>query len=266
LGYASFPHPFIAKLKPSALLPLLKTELGGEVELMLISEGYDAFHDYLQKIQADTHGMAMFEHSQKVSAQRDNWWLAFARVEGEIVGLMMYALRGDRIMQYNFRAFRFYYTTSQGKYLLLSWVAQHTDQAGEVEIWMPPWEMPGTWLTDLQITSEPAFVAPMGRVLDVTQINGLQTGEGGFTARVTDPLLSRNQGVWKFETIDGKLQVSAAKEADCDLTIQGLSSLVYGTNDPTDFKIRGWGNPSTQVQDVMRGMFPKTIPFLHEMY
>jgi hypothetical protein len=47
----------------------------------------------------------------------------------------------------------------------------------------------------------------MGRVVDVARIGGMETGPGGFTARVSDPLCPWNEGVWRFETVDGKLQV-----------------------------------------------------------
>jgi hypothetical protein len=55
-------------------------------------------------------------------------------------------------------------------------------------------------------------------------------------------------------------------DADCNLTIQALAALVYGTHDPEDFAIRGWGNPSPEVQAVMREMFPPMQPHLHEYF
>jgi hypothetical protein len=54
--------------------------------------------------------------------------------------------------------------------------------------------------------------------------------------------------------------------ADCDLTIQGLTSLIAGVHDPQDFPLRGWGNPDLDLQSSLREMFPRMNPFMHEMF
>ena len=62
------------------------------------------------------------------------------------------------------------------------------------------------------------------------------------------------------------LQVSKTAQADCELTIQGLSALVSGTHDPQDFPLRSWGNPDPELQAIQRRMFPRLCPFMHEMF
>jgi len=266
LGYLTFPMPLKARLTPLSLAPLLKKDLGGQVEMVLIGDGYDSYRDYLYRLQRYIHGMGIFDHGDKASAQRNNFWLARAKVGGELVGLMMYDLRGEDVGRFNLRAFRFYYNTSQGRYLLLQWIAHHMDQAERAEIWLPPFEHPELWLADIQVITESTIRAPMGRVVDVAKIGGMQAGPGRFTACISDPICPWNAGTWQFETAGGALQVSKAKEADCDLSIQGLTALVYGTHDPGDLAIRGWGNPSLQVQETLRTMFPPMLPYLHEMF
>ncbi len=267
LGYVTFPLPRTAKLAPSALLPLLKEDLGGEIELTLIGDGYDVYRDYLGKLRQRVHGMALFDPSQKASAQqRNNLWLAQARVGGELVGLMLYALKGEPATKFKLRAVRFYYDTSQGRRLLLEWMARHADQANEVEMWLPPFELPETWLADIQVSTESATRAPMGRVVDVANIGGMHTGPGRFAARISDALCLWNEGLWQFETLDGVLHVSQADEADCELSICALAALIYGTHDPDDLAVRGWGNPSLEVQQTMRAMFPPMLPYLHEYF
>lgn len=182
---------------------------------------------------------------------------------------MLYEIQGAELGKFTLRALRFYYDTSQAKYLLLQWIARHVDQAGEAQLWLQPFEQPETWLADMRVTIESQErPAPMARVVDVANIGGLQTGPGCFVARITDPLCPWNDGVWRFETVDGRLHVSPAdtKEADCDLDVQGLTALVYGTHDPADFVVRGWGNPGSITQGVMAGMFPSQLPFLHEHF
>ncbi len=267
LGYVTFPQSRQAIFKPADLRPLFKMELGGEVELALIGEAYDHYWNYALEMQPRVHGMAVFKDSQKESAVQNNrTWLLEARVEGELVGVMGYSLKGDEMMNYTLQASRFYYSTSQGKYLLLEWIARHIDQAGEAIIWFPAYEQPNTWLSDIKPKLEPVFVAPMGRVLDIAGIEGMETGPGSFTAQISDSDCPWNNGIWKFEDASGQLKVTPAQNADYTLTIQGLSALIYGVNDPEDFSFRGWGDPAPEAVHILREMFPPKLPYLHEYY
>ena len=60
LGYVTFPQSRQAIFKPAAMAPLLQDDLGGEVELCLMGEGYDAYNAYVTEMQPGVHGMAMF--------------------------------------------------------------------------------------------------------------------------------------------------------------------------------------------------------------
>lgn len=266
LGYVSFPTPRIAKCKPAALASLLKQDMGGELTLMLIGDGYDIYRTYLCKLQLRTHGLGFFVHGDRARAAQNRSWLALAHVDGELAGLMLYELKGEEVGQFTLRATRFYYDNSRAKYLLLQWIARHVDQAGEAEMWLPATEQPETWLADLQVRTESQVRAPMGRVVDVAHLGGMCTGPGRFSARLRDPLCPWNEGPWQFETVDGHLQVCPASHAECELSIQALSALVYGTHDPGDWPFRGWGNPSPAVQATLRAVFPPLVPYLHEFF
>ena len=266
LGYVTFPQSRKAIFQAADLKPLLKMELDGEVDMYLIGEAYGTYCDYVLKLQSRVHGMATFEDSQEESAKNNRSWLAVAKVDGEVVGVLGYTIKGDEMMNYDLQAVRFYYHTSQGKYLLLDWIARHVDQAGNVQIWLPAYEQPNTWLSDIRPKLEPVFVPPMGRVLDVAGIGGMETGPGSFSAKISDPDCPWNNGIWKFMGDSGTLEVSLAQSADCNLTIQALSALVYGVNDPVDFAIRGWGDPSADMVSVMQTIFPPKLPYVHEYY
>ena len=267
LGYVTFPQTRKAIIKTADLSPILKQDLGGETELSLISDGYDAYRDFTLKMQPNVHGMAVFTDSQKESAAQSNrTWLLQARVNGEVVGVMGYSLKGDEMMNYTLQAPRFYYSTSHGKYLLLEWIARHIDQAGKTEIWLPAYEQPNTWIADISPKLEPVFLAPMGRVLDIPKIEGMKTESGSFCATISDPDCPWNNGSWQFESSGGELVISPAKTADCNLTIQGLSALIFGVSDPEDFAFRGWGEPSPTIITILRTMFPQKLPYLHEYY
>jgi predicted acetyltransferase len=266
LGYITLPLPTIAKVTPSALAPLLGKDLGGTIELKLIGEAFETYREYLTGMRPWVHGMAFFDVGDKIVADRNRQWVALAKVNGEIEGLMLYNLQGEEVTKFNFVAYRFYYTTSRGRYLLLDWVARHIDQADRTEIWLPPYEHPETWLADIQVKIESQVRAPMSRVLNVAEIGGMETGEGSFSVSIIDSICPFNEGKWKLESIEGRLKVSKSNHADCELTIQGITALVFGTHDPHDFWLRGWGNPTSEIQSVMRTMFQPRLPFLHEYF
>ncbi len=266
LGYVAYPLTKIAKFSPQSLSPLLKMELDGEIKLKLISEAYDAYREYLAEMRNRTHGMGFFDFGDRVSANRNLFWVAMAKVGGKTEGLMLYRLLGDEPTKFILMATRFYYLTSRARSLLLNWMARHVDQAEGVEIWLPPDDYPETWLADLQIKIEAADRPAMSRILDVEKIGGMNAGEGSFSARIIDPLCPWNEGVWSFEGWDGELRVTKASRPDCELTIQGLTALVNGMHDPQDFAFRGWGNPDSAMQKVQRVIFPEICPFMHEIF
>jgi predicted acetyltransferase len=210
--------------------------------------------------------MGFFDFGDRAAANRNNLWAALAKFNGNIEGLMLYRIQGEEVTKFNFVAYRFYYQTSRARYLMLNWIARHVDQADRVEIWLPENEYPETWLADIQVKVESAIRAAMSRMLDVEKVGGMDVGEGSFAAQIVDPLCPWNDGMWRFESSGGKLQVSKSSKADCQLTIQGLTALIAGTHDPQDFLLRGWGDPDPALQSVQRGMFPGMRPHLHENF
>ncbi len=263
LGYVTFPQWRKATFAPGPLTPLLKKDLGGTVEMLSIADGFDLYWDFLQEIQARTHGMALAK--PVLMRERNRSWLAVARVDGRVVGTMLYQMAdggGDTLI---FRAERFFYTTVQGRTLLLEWLARHVDQVKEISLVLPPGELPETWCLDLRPTVT-SIEAALGRVLDVTRLAGIAVGPGQFTARITDPFCPWNEGDYRFRSVDGVLEITPAVGADCTLSIEALTGLVYGIRDPEVFALEGWGDPSPEVQASMRAMFPARLPFLHEEF
>lgn len=268
LGYTTFPQPRITSFAPQVLLPLLRVDLEGAVELLSIADGVEPYLAYLEHFQRSHHGFGLFDREQTAGGLRvsNHAWLALARRDARVVGVMTYENQGDprRMLV------RSFYCDDYGaRYLLLEWFARHIDQISEVEVRLLPGELPETWLPDLnpQYRSGPGH-APMGRVLDVARLGGMEVGAGEFVARVRDEQCPWNEGVYQFRAVDGRLQVTpgATDDAACELTIAGLSALIYGTHEPETFALRGWGAPSAALQATLLTMFPPRLPFLHETF
>lgn len=266
LGYVTFPVPRKVSFDPGCLQFIAKHETEADTELVLIGDGFDIYREFLMKIQVEKHGMGLFKDVELLPKQKQSQWLLVVRYQNQVEGVMLYDLKGDFPTAYKLRATRFYYTTSRAKYSHLSWLARHIDQANNIEINLEPTEYPETWLADLRGTIEPVFFAPMGRVIDITGLNGLSVAEGEITVKVIDPDCPWNNGVWRFESENGGLNVAEGVDPGCTLTINGLSALIYGTHDPADFQYLGWGDPSPKMCAEMRRLTPKMVPYLHEMF
>jgi hypothetical protein len=62
------------------------------------------------------------------------------------------------------------------------------------------------------------------------------------------------------------LHVSEGGKADCKITIQALSALIYGSHDPNDFQWRRWGNPSPETIATLQSLFPMMRPYLFVVF
>lgn len=266
LGYVTFPQLRIASFSPANLRPLLRMNLPGSVAHTDMQAGYDDFRSFMQRHQQQVHGMSYFPEGTALRlSDKNDWWLACARDEsGEVIGVFRYRIQdfGGRM-----EIVDFCYSSSQAKYLLLHWIARHIDQVRIAELRLPPDALPETWLSDLEarITTED-WVTPMSRVLTVTGLAGIEVGEGAFSARITDADCPWNEGVYRFSGEAGALQVEPAQKAELELTIQGLTALVYGAHDVMDMPYRGWGQFSVEQADVMQSLFPRRLAHMHEAY
>lgn len=267
LGYVGFPHARLVRFNPLNLAPLLQQSLSGMVELVHFKEGFSIYWDFLQQLQPQIHGFSILsDQLMRRIGDTANLWLAAATdLDGNVVGVMTYRITG---FAKDLRSNSFLYLNSLGKYLLLQWVARHTDQAKMVNLQLPPDQPVETWAFDLNsevytlpISEGPP--TPMGRVAIVEALSGIHTGAGAFTAKVVDADCPWNNGIYCFETVEGQLVVTPAEIADCELSIDGLSALVFCGYNPSDFVYRGWGNPNPDIQAVMRSMFPPAWPYVH---
>lgn len=267
LGYSLFNHIKAVKLKASDMKPLLDKDLSGSVEFLNNQDGWDIGRAFMKQYQAKTHGMALFgDTALDYIYGKDDTWLAIARDEnGTVIGTMTYkitAFKGIFEIKY------FFVENSQARYLLLQFIAKHIDQVVDVHFKrLPAQEFPETWFSDLSTKADPdIWLTPMGRVIDVAQLGGMTVGEGKIDIEVSDDFCEWNNGIFTFTSENGKLLVSEGKSADCQLTIQGLSALIYGTHDPNDFQWRGWGNPSQEHIHTLMSMFPRQSPYLFVVF
>lgn len=268
LGYIQFPQVRTTEFATAGLASLLKQDLPGEIEFVPIKEGYDAYRAFLESLQPEVHGMALRPPLMATQLRDQNkHWLAVARLDGEVRGVMLYQITGFRE---ELRVAAFYARDAAARYLLLLWIARHIDQTKRVWINLPPDQHLETWLYDLevQIHTRKEMPAPMGRIIDAAHLGGMiaPAGSAGaeFTVRLSDPYCPWNNGIFRIEADDGLICVTPTDHPECDLTIEGLAALVFTGADPGSFALRGWGTPPPDTQTAMRALFPPAAPYLHE--
>ena len=271
LGYVNLTLQHWATLSPEGLTPLLKLDLSGEVTRCPADQGISEFDRLARQVQAKTHGMAMYAEPDPNIAIRNNRWIALARSGGKVIAAMMYQIKaGDLPTQALMRCTRFIYLNPLGRTLLLGWIARHVDQVEKAELWLAANDHPESWWTDLKVQFRPAFFTPMGRVLDAAGLAGLPLGKSAdgkqISIQITDPLCPWNEAIWNLKAEDCRLQISKGSQADCQLSIQALTALVYGTLDPDEFACRGWGEPNAAEAEILRSMFSRQDPYMYAVF
>lgn len=266
MGYVSFPQTFSATFAPEALAPILKMNIPGEVKAISLWDAWETYREQIRDFRDITHGMAQLtEASERRQFDKGGQvWLATARRDGQMVGLMTYQLTD---FWGELQASGFHCKDAGARYLLLAWIARHIDQVKSVRLHLHPAEQPELWISDLDVVRRSwDWVTPMGRALDVAGLGGIPVGDGELRIRVRDRQCPWNEGAFQLASDRGPLVVSKANGADLDLTIQGLSALIYGTHDPEVFTYRGWGDPTPEQCAALRRMFPRQLPYLYADY
>jgi predicted acetyltransferase len=265
VGYVTLPQTKQILFSPKCLSPILKMRLDIKYQLANFYDGYEVFRSFCQQIQQFTHGMALFEMPHKEAAKDHEAWLVFAIKGDEIIGAMNYTLK-DQLMNQTLHAYDFLFKNAEGQFALLNWIARHIDQVAKVILTFRPDQTGENFYTDIRPAYQGVFVPPMGRVVTLPSLNGLPCGEGAITVQVMDQNCDWNNGTWQLSGEDGQLQITRSDVPECELSIQGLSALVYGSPDPEEFTLRGWGNPDAKQQAMLQILFPRALPYLHTIY
>lgn len=264
-GYVTFPQARNATFKTANLNDINRLQTTGKVERKLVKENIDRFYNFLLKYQKKKHGIGVFKKRITESLEKANFWIAFANINGRDEGLFMFKTGG---FEKEIDISAFLYLNSNAKYLLLQHLALHVDQFPDVKMRIFADERPESWAYDLgmNISSREWVACAMGRVLDISKIGGMQVGEGEISVNILDEHCPWNNGTWKFTTNKGFLQVEETDSASIEMTIQGISALIYGGIKIEDIIIRGWLECKKEQIDILLSLFPERIPVLYSTF
>ena len=189
--------------------------------------------------------------------------MALAKVGGETVGAMLYNLRDEDDAGRTLEAYRFYNDTSRGA---LSAAAmdrtpmpirpdKRSSGCGASE--------PAGDVVPRSAGHGRVVWGPMARIVDVTGIQGMPVGPPA-SRPISPTSCPWNDGNWRFEAVDGRLRVSRSDTADCELAIQGLTGLVFGTHSAADFAFVAGPSPHARRRRQCRRSSRRAPPYLHE--
>jgi len=279
-GYVPLPSPQVYVIKTSVLSNLIGRDFGGSIERKQLDDSnLDEFYHFIEeKGLQTTHGFSTFTNRatrSRIVWGPEKYWVAYAVVNKKKVGAMVYLTKG----MFECMKIRYFYHfgNSQAKYLLLQWVSIHNDQFPETYFDLPANDRLETWTLDskfkIEQTGTPSHTGGMGRVINVATLSGIKIHSKEenlkFTATISDPQCEWNNGTFSFEVVEGLLQVNAIDSnfaQPFDLTIQGLSSLVFNGAPSGDLVYKHWGNPPKDIQPILDEIFPTVYPCIYERF
>lgn len=238
-GYINLPQSREASFAPGKMKDLKNFEINGEINRELIGNDTDRYFSFLKKYENQTHGSSLFPESSYKRMEKSKLWIIFAKVEGEDRGIMVFETTG---FEKEIKIEEFLYLDSNAKYVLLDHISRHVDQFSKIVMRISPTDRPETWYFDsnVSITSREWVPSAMGRILDINKMGGMNVGEGSISVKLKDPNCNWNEGVWLLSAENHELHVSTTDEFDIEMTIQGLSAVVYGGYELEDLYLRGW--------------------------
>lgn len=268
-GYAGWQVPLWARITPAALTPYLKLEKHGEVKQRLNSDVKDEFFGFLEQAQSEIHGMSSFTRVRfDTGTEKRPLWFMTVHEGDAITGGVGYKLDLDKEVMV---ASAVFWTTMNGKLNVLDFMARHVDQVKQIHMPVREGQHPHMWFSDdgettILSNEDYSWGPPMARIVTLTGLNGIQVGDAEATITVNDSQAPWNNGVWRLSGSGGKLTVTEGGDSGGDVSITGLSAMLFSGLDPLTLPHRGWGSVNAETAEALQTLFPPVMPYLHELF
>lgn len=268
-GYAGWQLPLWARITPAALAPFLKMTKHGTVKHRLTSDVRDEAYAFLQRAQADVHGMACQPRVRfDNGAERHPTWFMSVHEGNEITGGVCYKLDLEKEVM---EAPEVYWSTTNGMLNVLDYMARHIDQVKQIRMPLREGQHPQLWFTDdgettILSNEDYSWGAPMARIVTISGLNGIPVGDAEATITVHDDQAPWNNGRWTLSGKDGVLNIREGGTSGGEVLINGLSSILFSGFDATMLPYRNWGSVDADTAKALQVLFPPVTPYLHELF
>lgn len=272
LGYAKMPPTQMLEVNPKSFADISRP-LGYTV---MREEGESAI-DAWRKL----HLHVIREYHGAVERSENRWHEKTSAIKSKIVvarspqgkpeGFMFYSIKGygeghSWAETGEISIIEFLWSTLEGRDALFSYLYGHADQIVKARMVVSPRTSDYYhWISDIHTPKTTGNIVSMARIINVEEsFKGLSAKlDGEVLIEVTDAQCKWNNGTYKFRCNQGALDVVKVDESSsASLTIEGITSLLYGTLDQNQLKQLGWlrGNLPTELIQ----WFPKETPWLSE--
>ena len=278
LGFVKSQPQLTLEANPSQLKHW-KCPTGYEVERSNFSDGYEKFKAVHDKNAEVMHGSVRRSEKhwkERSIGSRSNLAIAIGE-EGTPEGALEYMTKGymdfgggsePGTMQIRSRL----WFNSKAQSALFNFIYLHADQIVKLRMRV----YPGTdsyfqWLSDHNVISTEGTLPIMVRCVNVKDaLHGTPVyGEGELILQVVDTQCSWNSSRYLLREENGSLQVNEIDEMkqSPQITIEGLSSLVYGTLKVDELRSYGWISNTTNADlELLSNWFPLRYPWMAEQF
>ncbi|HUT79639.1 MAG TPA: GNAT family N-acetyltransferase [Candidatus Bathyarchaeia archaeon] len=276
-GYVNAPPELRMKFNPKFLSRWKAMPEGYKIERLSHEKGFPYLKEVHNKIIPTIHGGVI--RSEKRWKEYDNpspaWYLVIFNPKGEAEAVIKYSQKGFMVdfewsEEGKLTIFESYILTPKARAALYHYLFLHNDQINQIQIPMDeinstlyPWLL-GYYITELSPTN-----IWMGRVVNIQNtLQGLEVKKNGrIKIKITDEQISQNNQTYEFTSKEGALSVKELGENsfDVEMSIKGLSALVYGLLSSEDLEVFEWlKKASKENRSLLNDWFPLEQPRLTE--
>lgn len=268
-GYAGWQAPMWARIDPAGLAPYIKLSKQGTIQHRLSTDAKDDLHTFQQSALHRFHGMSTLGQARFDNGVTDYpTWFMSVHEGDEITGGITYKLDLDKEVM---EARAVFWLTMNAKLHIFDFMARHVDQVKQIRMPILENESPYLWITNddhISMLSDEDYSwgAPMARIVSLAGLNGIPVGDGEATITVSDPQAPWNSGTWTLRGMGGELEIAEGGTPGGEVSINGLSAMLFSGLDPRTLPYRNWGEVNTETSDALRSLFPAVTPYLHELF
>jgi len=276
-GYVNGSTDLFLKVDPRFFNRWKKLPEGYKVERLSSIDGFKYYRSIHDKAMNNIHGGV--KRSEDRWKEYDNpgpisYAVAFGP-SGEAEGVIKYYSKGygsgfSWTEEGKMDILDIYFLTPKARHALYNYLFLFTDQVVKVKYPLTPGEselypwMQGYCMVDVDHSN-----IWMGRIIDIqnTIQNLPASKEGILRIKISDPDFIENNQTFEISSQNNKLKVKilGEKEADIEMTIQGLTSLVYGFLPSYDLEPFEWIKGATEKHlSLLDNWFPYKLPKLTE--
>lgn len=278
-GYVSGSVSVQVEINPKQFKRWQKLPHGYSIERLPFNEGLEFLKTIHEKAIQEIHGGVRRSEKRwnEFSITRKDWLAVAFNPVGEPEGVIQYqskgfgsdfpwAEEGKIVIREN------YALTPEARHTIYHYLFLHADQINKVLMPLNPnHSNPNTWLQDFYTTSLHSGIIVMDRIIDVQRcLQDLPIEqEGQLTINVVDNHCSWNNRIFELNGKNNRLKIASIEDQDAplEITIEGLTSLVYGLLSVNDLKTFQWLKSTSKDQiDLLAQWFPLKEPWMMEAF